>query len=118
MRVNALGVRQSSPHSKNESVRLWRLLEGPVPASLPNSLELIPARCSGSAALSSKTRSRCEAGQTVVAGSSIQKDSALPQGPAVLPVPPKLAVSWPSGFREEPMLDLRRRQFLMLLSGG
>ena len=36
----------------------------------------------------------------------------------MLPVPPKLAVSWPSGFREEPMLDLRRRQFLMLLSGG
>jgi hypothetical protein len=39
-----------------------------VSASLPNSLELTPARCSGSAALSSKTRSRYEAGQTVAAG--------------------------------------------------
>jgi hypothetical protein len=82
MRVNALGVRQSPPHSRNESVRLWRLLEGPVSASLPNSLELTPARCSGSAALSSRTRSRYEAGQTIAAGGSIQKDSALPQGPA------------------------------------
>src|SRR5947207_1660446 len=79
MRVNALGVPQSSPHSKNESVRLWRLLEGPVSASLPNSLELIRARCSGSAALSSKTRSRCEAGQTLTPDGSIQKDSGLPQ---------------------------------------
>src|SRR6266550_3551866 len=48
--------------SRNESVRLWRLLEGPVSASLPNSLELTPARCSGSAALSSRARLRCEAG--------------------------------------------------------
>jgi hypothetical protein len=39
-----------------------------VSASLPNSLELTPARCSGSAALSSRTRSRCEARQTVAAG--------------------------------------------------
>ena len=54
----------------------------PVSASLPNSLELIPARCSGSAALSRRTRLRCEAVQTVAAGGSIQKDSALPQGPA------------------------------------
>src|SRR5262245_30452603 len=30
----------------------WRLLGGPVCASLPNSSESIPARCSGSAALS------------------------------------------------------------------
>jgi hypothetical protein len=43
-----------------------------VSASLPNSLELTPARCSGSAALSSRTRLRCEAGQTVAAGGSIQ----------------------------------------------
>src|SRR5215472_8000860 len=35
-----------------ESVTLWRLLGGPVSASLPNSLELTPARCGGSAALS------------------------------------------------------------------
>jgi hypothetical protein len=34
----------------------------------------------GSAALSSRTRLRCEAGQTVAAGGSIQKDSGLPQG--------------------------------------
>ena len=37
VRVNILGVPQSPPHSRNESVRLWRLLEGPVSASLPNS---------------------------------------------------------------------------------
>jgi hypothetical protein len=37
-RVNALGVPQSPPHSRNESVRLWRLLGGPVSASLPNSV--------------------------------------------------------------------------------
>jgi hypothetical protein len=54
----------------------------PVSASLPNSLELIRARCSGSAALSSKTRSRSEAGQTLAAGASIQNDSGPPQGPA------------------------------------
>jgi hypothetical protein len=35
-----LGSLQLPPHSKNESVRLWRLLEGPVSASLPNGLEL------------------------------------------------------------------------------
>jgi hypothetical protein len=34
VRVNALGVPQSPPHSRNESVRLWRLLGGPVSASL------------------------------------------------------------------------------------
>jgi hypothetical protein len=33
-------------------VRLWRLLGGPVSASLPNSLELTRAPCSGLAALS------------------------------------------------------------------
>src|SRR5262249_4890064 len=59
VRVNALGAPQSPPHSKNESVRLWRLLGGPVSASLPNSLELTRARCSGSAALSSRTGCRC-----------------------------------------------------------
>src|SRR5262249_26009083 len=77
-----LGRPPIPPHSRNESVRPWRLLGGPVSASLPNSLELTPARCSGSAALSSRTRSRCEAGQTVAAGGSIQNDSGLPQGPA------------------------------------
>jgi DNA invertase Pin-like site-specific DNA recombinase len=61
-----LGRRQSRRQSRNESVRLWRLLGGPVSAS--NSLELTPARCSGSAALSSRTRLRCEAGQTVASG--------------------------------------------------
>jgi hypothetical protein len=39
------------PHSKNESVRPWRLLGDLVCASLPNSSGSIPARCSGSAAL-------------------------------------------------------------------
>jgi hypothetical protein len=61
--TRSCGVPQSPPHSRNESVRLWRLLEGPVSASLPNNLELTPARCSGSAALSSRTRLRCEAGK-------------------------------------------------------
>ena len=76
VRVNAWDVRQSPPHWKSESVRLWRLLEGPVSASLPNSLGLTPARCSESAALSSRTQSRCEAGQTVVADGSIQNGSS------------------------------------------
>jgi DNA invertase Pin-like site-specific DNA recombinase len=78
-RVNALGVPQSPPHSKNESVRLWRLLEGPVSGSSPNSSESTRARCSGSAALSSRTRSRPKAGQTVAAGGSIQNNSGPPQ---------------------------------------
>ena len=52
MRVNALGVPQLPPHSKNESVRPYRLLGGPVYGSLPNGLESIPGQCSGSAALS------------------------------------------------------------------
>jgi hypothetical protein len=94
-----LGRPPSPPHSKNESVRLWRLLERPVCASLPNSLGLTPARCSGSAALSSRTRSRCEARQTVAAGGLIQNDSGLPQGPAGTSGHPETAVSWHSGFR-------------------
>jgi hypothetical protein len=40
------------PRSKNESARPWRLLGGPVCASLPNSSESIPRQCSASAALS------------------------------------------------------------------
>src|SRR5262249_29655401 len=44
------------PNSKNESARLWRLLGGPVCASLPNGLELTPAQCSEAAALSSTAR--------------------------------------------------------------
>jgi hypothetical protein len=39
VRVNASGVPQSLLHWKSESVGLWRLLGGPVSASLPNSLE-------------------------------------------------------------------------------
>jgi hypothetical protein len=46
---------------------------GAVKEPLPS----IRARCSGSAALSSRTRSRCEAGQTVAAGGSIQNDAAV-----------------------------------------
>src|SRR5262245_4876664 len=46
---------------------LSRLLAGPVCARSPLGLASILGQCSGSAALSSRTRSRCEAGQTVAA---------------------------------------------------
>jgi hypothetical protein len=83
VRANALGVPQSLPHWRNESVKLWRFPAGPVSASLPNSLELIPAQCSESVSLSSRRRSRCEARQTLVeAGCSIQDVSSLGQAPA------------------------------------
>ena len=52
-----LGRPPIAPALENESVRLWRLMEGPASESLPNSLELTRARCSGSAALSKQTRS-------------------------------------------------------------
>ena len=52
-RARGEGKRRLPPHSKNESARLWRLVGGPVCASLPNGLELTPAQCSESAALSS-----------------------------------------------------------------
>jgi len=42
VRVNASDALQLPLHSKNESVRLWRLLEGLVCASLRNGLESIP----------------------------------------------------------------------------
>jgi DNA invertase Pin-like site-specific DNA recombinase len=48
-----LGRPQLPPHSKNESVRPWRLLGDPVCASLPSGSESILAQCSGSATLSS-----------------------------------------------------------------
>src|SRR5262249_10743099 len=57
---SASGGPQLPPHSKNESVRPWRLLGGPVCASLPNGLESIPGRCSGLAALSRQARSARE----------------------------------------------------------
>ena len=79
VRVNALGVPRSPPHSRNESVRLWRLLGGPVSASLPNGLALTPAPYSGSAALSSRTRSCCEAGQTVAAGARFRRIQVSPK---------------------------------------
>jgi hypothetical protein len=67
---------------------------------LPNSLELTPARCSGSAALSSRTRSRCEAGQTVAAGGSrFRTIQVYPKDLRALPGHPEPAVSWHSGFR-------------------
>jgi len=47
-----LGVSQLPPHSKNESVRPWRLRDSPACASLPNGSESIPGQCSESAALS------------------------------------------------------------------
>jgi hypothetical protein len=46
-------VASDSPRPwKSESVRLWRLLAGPVCASLRNGLESILGQCSASAALS------------------------------------------------------------------
>src|SRR5438874_1650254 len=89
----------SRMHWKSESGRLWRLLGGPVSASLPNSLELTPARCSGSAALSSRTRSRCEAGQTVAAADRFRTIQVYPKDLRALPGNPEPAVSWLSGFR-------------------
>jgi hypothetical protein len=52
VKESASGGPQLPPHSKNESVRPWRLLGGPVCASLRNSLESILGQCSVSAALS------------------------------------------------------------------
>src|SRR5215475_11650096 len=52
VKESASGGPQLPQHSKSESVRPCRLLGGPVCASLPNSSGSIPARCSGSAALS------------------------------------------------------------------
>jgi hypothetical protein len=46
--VNASGAPQFPRHSKIESVTPWRLLGGPVCASLPNSSESIPGQYSGS----------------------------------------------------------------------
>jgi hypothetical protein len=71
------------PKSSLRSVRILKSAIDPIlfrnrsalagfAESLPNSLELTPVQCSGSAALSSRTRSRCEAGQTVAAVASIQ----------------------------------------------
>src|SRR5262249_14423964 len=51
-------ARQFPRHSKNESVRPWRLLGGPVCASLPNSSESIPGQYSVSAALSTARKRR------------------------------------------------------------
>src|SRR5262249_56600089 len=72
VKASGSGAPQLPPRLKSESVRPWRLLGGPVCASLPNGSESIQGQCSASAALSSRTRSRCEAGQTVAAGGSIQ----------------------------------------------
>src|SRR5262249_35500491 len=42
-----------------------------------------------------------------------------PKDPRALPGHPELAVSWHSGFRRgEPMLDVRRRQFITLLGSA
>src|SRR5262249_38285171 len=41
-----------------------------------------------------------------------------PKDLRALPGHPEPAVSWHSGFREEPMLDLRRREFITLLGGA
>ena len=41
-----------------------------------------------------------------------------PKDLRALPVHPEPAVSWHSGFGEEPMLDAGRRQFITLLGGA
>src|SRR5262249_51960716 len=53
VKASGSGAPQLPPRLKSESVRLWRLLGGPVCASLPNGSESIQGQCSGSAALSS-----------------------------------------------------------------
>jgi hypothetical protein len=68
-------VPQSSP-ARTRQTR--PIICNPACASLPNSLELTPARCSGSAALSSRTRSRREAGQTV-AGPRFRRIQVCPK---------------------------------------
>jgi hypothetical protein len=49
---------------------------------------------------------------------SIQNGSGCPKGLRALPEHADPAVSWHSGFRGEPMVDLRRRQFITLLGGA
>ena len=49
---NRLGWPPIASALENESVSPWRLLGGPVCASLPNGSESIPEQCCGSAALS------------------------------------------------------------------
>jgi hypothetical protein len=56
VKESASGGPQFPLHSKNESVRPWRLLGAPVCASLRNSLESILGQCSASAALSRQAR--------------------------------------------------------------
>jgi len=49
---NRLGWPPIASARENESLTRWRLLDGPVCASLPNGSESIPGQCSASAALS------------------------------------------------------------------
>src|SRR5207247_3922667 len=49
---------------------------------------------------------------------SIQNGSGCPKDLRALPEHADPAVSWHSGFRGEPMVDLRRRQFITLLGGA
>src|SRR5215831_3065196 len=85
----------------------------------------MPPRSAGSRllALSSTARSACEARQTLAAGRRLAAQfrtiQVYPKDLRVLPGHPEPAVSWHSGFRRgEPMLDLRRRQFITLLGSA
>ena len=49
---NRLGWHPIASALENESVSPWRLLGGPVRASLPNGSASIPGQCRGSTALS------------------------------------------------------------------
>jgi len=74
-----LGRPRIAPEPEERIRKALALLEGQGPACARSrsGLGSIPARCNGLAALSSRTRSRCEAGQTVAAGGSIQNDLAI-----------------------------------------
>src|SRR5205823_5110714 len=74
--------RKMTPHQREEA--LQRLAAGETMADVARTYAVDATTIGRLAAssLSSKARPPCEAGQTVAADGSIQKDSALPQGPA------------------------------------
>src|SRR5262245_27540680 len=51
-------------------------------------------------------------------GMAIQNNSVQPKDLPALPRQPEGAVSWHTGFRGEPMPDVRRREFITLIGGA